>query len=242
MNIDTQSIIASGPYTLPAFSLTPEALRARNEALSLGAFIGRVQSASENEFAVKAVMSLHEAIKAAEETYDRLNRPMLDCQKTLREAVKNYTAPMREEKLRVETLCADFLALEVARAKSEEAARNEGLSALEKERAERKASAKTHDELDAIDEEFNERLRREFPPAAIAKAGRQTFREEWDVEVIDPLKLAKAHPQCVKMTPMRSEITQLLDAGLTLPGVIAKKVPRAGVRSKRGALLEAAHA
>jgi len=57
-------------------------------------------------------------------------------------------------------------------------------------------------------------------------------KTEWEITVTDKYTLARYHPNCVKITPLLSEIKLLLDEGLPVRGVDAEKVVKASVRTK----------
>jgi hypothetical protein len=55
-------------------------------------------------------------------------------------------------------------------------------------------------------------------------------REDWEITVNDLHALYRAHPFAVKLEPRLSELRQLLDAGIKVAGVTAKKITKVGVR------------
>ncbi len=91
------------------------------------------------------------------------------------------------------------------------------------------------DQLRAAQEDRDQHLERAnqeiaaLPVAAPIRAEGQRVREEWNVTVTDIWMLARVHPGCVKIEPRLSEIKELLDAGVKVAGILAKKEIKAGV-------------
>ena len=101
---------------------------------------------------------------------------------------------------------------------------------LEIERQTALSIAKTHEELDAINDRHCEAVAA-LPVVTAAKAEGQSVRWDWDIVVNDLWALARSHPLCVKLEPRMSEIRALLDQDLKVAGVYAKKVPKSSVRA-----------
>jgi hypothetical protein len=102
----------------------------------------------------------------------------------------------------------------------------ESKAALEKlsqeiERQKGLAKAETHDQLDAINERFNNQAAAVKPPEAPKLAKGQTIVRRWNIVVNDLWTLARAHPTCVKIEPLTSQIQELLNAGVKVAGVTA---------------------
>jgi hypothetical protein len=104
---------------------------------------------------------------------------------------------------------------------------------LELERQRALAEAKSHDDLDRINQEHNDRVA-ELPVAAAVRSEGQRVVNVWEVIVTDIWLLAKAHPACVKIEPRLNEIKSLLDAGVKVAGVSAKKETKSQVTASRG--------
>jgi hypothetical protein len=99
----------------------------------------------------------------------------------------------------------------------------------ELDRQKQLAEAKTHEQLEATQERFNQAAQ-SLPRFETAKIKGQTVSEEWAVEVTDIHLLYRHHPNCVSMTPLLSEIKALVKAGTIPKGVRADKVVKATVR------------
>jgi hypothetical protein len=147
---------------------------------------------------------------------------------------KKFAADMEAEELRLARLVGDFVQIEEMKAREAEKARLEGLSALEKERSAALQNAKDHDEVDAINQAFADRAA--ALPAAVEppRAEGQSVRHDWEIEVVNPFDLARYHPNCVNITPRLIEIKQLLNEGVVVRGINAKKVVQSSVRVKKG--------
>lgn len=103
---------------------------------------------------------------------------------------------------------------------------------LELERQRALAEAKSHDELDRINASHAEAVAA-LPVETIQKAAGQRVVQSWDITVTDIWLLARAHPGCVKIEARLTEIKSLLDAGVKVAGVIAKRETKSGVGSTR---------
>lgn len=210
-------------------SLSGDAYRLQAEALEGAALIGRVSNAAEQAEAVEAQKALRTLIKECEDARVEVKSPVLDFGRRIDNAAKNYQEPLKFEELRIATLIGDYQTAELARVRSEEAARLAELTKLEKERQAALAAAETHDERDRINTDFDQQAQASAPPL-IAKSEGQIIREDWDITVTDLWSLARAHPMCVTIVPRLSEIRELLDLGQKVAGVSAKKVVKSGVR------------
>lgn len=94
------------------------------------------------------------------------------------------------------------------------------------------AAAKSHSDLEAAQERHAQAVQM-VPTVEPARAAGQRIKEDWDIVVTDVRALARAHPACVKLTPINSEIRNLLDAGFQVRGVTASKVVKAGVTARK---------
>jgi hypothetical protein len=94
------------------------------------------------------------------------------------------------------------------------------------------AEAKSHEELDRIQEQHSQAMAAvaEQPKYEPVRAAGQRVVEDWEIVISDKWALARAHPACVKIEPLLSEIKGLLKAGVTkIPGVTATPIVKAGV-------------
>lgn len=126
--------------------------------------------------------------------------------------------------------------------KAAEAKNAEQRAKAEQERIELKrqralAVAKSHDDLDRINANHAEQVAA-LPVEQITKAEGQKVSQVWDIIVSDVWLLARSHPNCVKIEALKSEIKSLLDAGVKVAGVIAKREIKASTtaRTERAAI------
>ncbi len=127
----------------------------------------------------------------------------------------------------------DARELEAARAQREAASSQERHAAaslaLEIERQRKLAEAENHARLDAINDEHCRQVAA-LPTVEAARAEGQVVKFDWDIVCTDVWALARAHPMCVKIEPRLNEIRSLLDQGLKVAGVTARKVAKSSVR------------
>jgi len=212
-------------------SFTPEAQALKESALECGALIGRVSNADEQEAAVKAQLELRRLLKLIEDARKSAKEPVIDFGRKIDRTAAEFKAELDQEHLRITQLVADFQALEQARVRAAEAARQKELDELERKRQEELSNAKSHEDMDKINERANQEAAA-VRVVAPARVEGQIVREDWDIQITDVWLLARSHPGCIKIEPRMSEIRQLLDAGIKVAGVSAKKIVKAGVRLK----------
>lgn len=97
------------------------------------------------------------------------------------------------------------------------------------DRQKKLAEAKTHEQLEATQERFNQAAQA-LPVFEPARVKGQTVSEEWECTVTDIHLLYRHHPNCIAMTPLMSEIKALVKAGTIPKGVHARKVVKPTVR------------
>ena len=215
-----------------AVMLTNEADELKAAALECAGLIGRVSNAAEQELAVAAQKELHRVLSLTEAARKAVKEPVLDYGRKIDDTAKKFIAELKEEEIRIARLVGNFQTLELAKARAAEAARLKELADVERRRQEELSRATSHDEYDAIQERANEEAA-SVPVVTHVKVAGQVVKEDWEIDVSDIWALARAHPMCVKIEPRRSEIKQLLDAGITPAGVKARKVVVSGVRLGR---------
>lgn len=217
---------------LPPVYLTADALALKESALALSGIIGKVTNPDEQQSAVEAQKELTRTAKLFEDARIEATAPFLKIQRELKATVDKERNELLNELARISTLIGNFQSLELAKVRAAEAAKNVELGRLEMERQLKLAQANSHDALDAINDEFN-RAAAALPVITPARVEGQTVREDWDIVCNDLHALYRAHPFAVKLEPRLSEIRQLLDAGVKVAGVMAKKIPKVSVRLAR---------
>lgn len=218
-----------------SIDFTPAALELKSKALEVSALIGKVNDASSQEAAVQAQQQLSEALALVEKARVACKQPVLDFGRLIDSKAREFATELKEEQLRIAKLVGDFQFLEQERVRRAQQAENERLAALEREKAAELAKAKSHEELDKIQEKFDTRATQEAPqkPIAPVRAAGQRVVEDFEIIVSDIHLLYRAHPNCVKMEALVGEIKSLLKAGVTVRGVIAKPIVKAGVTRGR---------
>lgn len=238
MNETTALILRDDNKLAILFSTQAEELK--QAALASSALVGRVSNAAENEIAVKAQAALHALVTSIEKARKAEKEPILIFGDRLDQSVKTFSEDLKSELLRVSTLIGDFAALEQAKARSADAARNEALNKIERERLAEASQATSHDALDAVNEHFNRRAaeavdRHAYAPA---RADGQKISADWDITVTDVWTLARCHPGCVKIEPRLSEIKDLLKQGIKVSGITAVLITKAGVSTRQSKPIE----
>ncbi len=213
-------------------SIAKEAHAARELALEKSALIGKVTCAEEQLLAVEAQKTIKSLLNEVEASRKAAKEPVLFYGRRIDETAKQFCDELKVEELRISRLAADFQALELGRIRAAQAAENERLSALERERQAALAAVKTHDEFDKVNETFDIRAAEEVPPTPKppARIEGQIVREDWKITVEDSRRLAWFHPHCVIVKTLLSEIKQMLNAGMKVEGVKAEREIKSGVR------------
>jgi hypothetical protein len=242
VNLESMPALLARNDSSLSVSFTPEALALQAAALESAALVGRVSSADEQLAAVEAQKQLAGVLKAVEASRVDAKAPVIVYGRTIDEAAKGFSSELLAEQLRLSKLVADFQALEMAKVRAAQAAENKRLADLERERQRALAEAKSHEQLDAVNSEFDQRTRDEAPPpVAPVRAEGQIVKEEWQFEIQDVWALARAHPNCVKAPePRRLEIKSLLDSGVKVVGVRAWKETKSTVRVEKAGALQIA--
>lgn len=214
-----------------------EALEAREVALAAAGIIAKVTNADEQGEAVEAQKALRLCLKMAEDARETAKRPVLEYGRKIDAAAKEFQAELRAEEMRIARAIGDFQAVEAAKARAAEALRIAELNAIEKARQEQISQAKTVEQVDQINEQAS-REAANLPVYQPVREAGQVVKEEWEVTVMDIWALARTYPMCVKVEARMSEIKDLLDQGIKLPGVTAKRVHKSTVRAKPVTTLE----
>lgn len=231
---DTKALIRRDDARLTV-DFTEAALALKASALETAALIGRVSNADEQHAAVASQTEIANLLNLAEKARKTCKEPVLEYGRRIDGAAKDFCAELKEEQVRLATLVGDYQTMELARVRAAEQAEKERLLALEREKAREMQQAQSHEQMEAIQERFNERAAAEAPaePITPTRAPGQRVSEEWEITVTDIWLLAKAHPMCVKVEPRLVEIKTLLNAGVKVSGVRAEKVVKASVRVGR---------
>jgi hypothetical protein len=212
-------------------SVHEEALALKNEALAVGALIGKVTKSAEQADAVAAQTKIRELIVLVEKSRKDIKAPVIELGKKIDAAATQFTSELVQEATRLGSMVSDYAALELQRQRAAEAARQAEASKLERERMAALAQVKSHDEADAVQAHFNAKAQEvATPPAEATRAAGQVVKEDIEITVINPYDLARYHPNCVDITPRLVEIKMLISNGITVKGITFKKVVKSTVR------------
>ncbi len=211
------------------------------EALSIGALIGSVRNADENEEATKAQVAIKSVRKQIEEAYRSCKDPLVHIGRKLDVTFRMLTDELDKENGRIARLAGEFGMAENRRIAAERALAQEALAKLEREKAQAMAAAPaTLEAQQLVMDDFSRRQARELPlPSAPTRAAGQKIREEWDIRTINVIELARWALSTGKWDVLNIEVRkgvvkELLEGGMTsIPGLECRKVPKAGVTLPR---------
>jgi flagellar biosynthesis GTPase FlhF len=113
-----------------------EAIRLKDQALMGGALIGAVTDEVSNEACVEAMKEIKRVLALAEETRQRIKRPVLDLSRMIDCRAKDYCLDLQEELHRLGRACADFQTAQLERVKAQERARQQEIERIEREKQE----------------------------------------------------------------------------------------------------------
>lgn len=215
-----------------AIAFTPQAFALKESALDLAATVGRVDTADQNEAAVKAQLEIARILKLAEEARTAAKAPIIKFGKTIDLTATTFIEELKSEERRLCALTGSYMQLEQAKARAAAKLEQDRLSALEREKTLALAQAQTHEQLEAVHDKFNDRIAAEAPPMppAAPKPQGQVVKEDIEFEVVDIAALARAHWNLVTVEPKRGDIKALLRQGIKLAGVRSWTVTKATVR------------
>ena len=103
---------------IPASKAFAEAVTLRDQALESAAMVARVSCAEEQLAAVEAQKQLGSLLNHIEACRIKAKEPALTYGRQIDEAAKQFTIELKEERLRLDRLVADFQALEMAKVRA----------------------------------------------------------------------------------------------------------------------------
>jgi hypothetical protein len=222
-----------------SITFTAAANELKNDALASSGLIAKVNDAESQERAVAAQQAIANVLNLAEKARKACKDPVLDFGRLIDHRCREFIQELKDEQLRLARLVADFQQLEQERVRRAQQAENERLLEAERQKARELAQAETHEAAEAIQARYNEEAASREPIKPIRAEG-QRVTQEWEIEVIDIVMLYRHHPYCVKMEAVRSAIKELLNDGVEVHGIRARKVIKAGVTTgKAPAMIEA---
>lgn len=198
--------------------------------------IESVSDAISQAKAVEAQKALADCMKLIEDSRKSVKAPILDFGRKIDAVAKEFVANMSTEAMRIARLIGDFQALELAKQRAAEAARNEELTRIEHERQAALAKASSFEEREAIHERHQQEIEAAAAAAKVKQAPRvdgQRIQEDYEFEVTDLHLLAKMHPELVNIEPRRGAIREQLKLGRQIVGIASRKVVNATVRASK---------
>lgn len=127
-------IILADKPSLPVFQISPAAIGARDEALSLSSLIGKVENAEQNKAAVAAHIKLKQIALQFERARKQLKEPLLEAGRQLDRCVGNELSDVEKEIGRMENLTRDFQLKEARRVREEQELQARELARIEAEK------------------------------------------------------------------------------------------------------------
>lgn len=213
---------------------TPALVEALVDALRRAKAVVAVGTAQEQKTAVETQAVLAWYIQTCDYAAEAVKKPLNELRTKIIALNKQLVAAVTPEEQRIGQLIADFQLVEQRRVAAERRLADEQAAALERERDAELAKAKTVEEQDIIQDHYRDALASKILAPEPARAQGQVVREDWDITVTDIWLLARAKPSCVKIEPRLSEIKSLLNAGVKVEGVSARKITKASVRLRAG--------
>lgn len=217
-------------------SFNAAAKEMRTRAMMLAVEIEAVTDPESQAKAVEAQQALTDFAKAIEDCRKVVKQPVLDYARAIDNAAKEFVANPMAEQMRIARMVGNYQGLELAKQRAAEAARNEELTRLEREKHAELAKANTFEQREVVHERFQQQVEASQAATKIAIAPRvegQIVKEEWEFDVTDKRLLAQMHPHLVNIEPRRSEIKEELKLGHKINGVEGRKVIVAGVRASK---------
>lgn len=207
----------------------------KREALIQASQVIAVDDDEQNRIAVEAQLELAAVIKRVKNDHELVKAPYLKICQTLDTTKRTILEELSKEEYRVGLLRGNYETVQLQKKRAAEAAENAKLAEIERQKAAELAKAQTHDQIDAVQEKFDAKVKEQqaqaSPILSAPKPRGSVNKEVWEYEVNDINLLYRAHPTCVKLEALPSEIKALLDAGVAVRGITTpKKVVAAGVR------------
>lgn len=221
---------------------TPETLKQRDAALEACSIVFRVTTPAERDNAIAAGAEAKAYDEKIESARIEFKQPILDLGRAIDDLAKALREPVRAELMRISKLIGDYEALQQQKLRAEEALRQENLAKLERERQEALSKAASHDEVDKVQEKFNQAAASLPAPEPPSKAKGQIVRQDYEIEVINAHEAYRHHPNLFKLELIMSEAKALAASGAKLHGIKATPVIKAHVKAaKEKPTLELTH-
>lgn len=223
-----------------AFEINGSVRKERNEVLALASGIESVVDDATLAEATRVAQVVQDMLSRLESARVEVKAPLLDAGRKLDAAVKDFSANLKAEQLRLNKLIGDHVTNIQAKQRAEEASRLKELSELEIQRQAELAKANSHEEREAIQDRFHAAIAAASPPLEAEKPkGLSVRADEIEFEITDKRAFVTAHWNLVKDVQVdRLAIKDALKAGTTLIGVKSWTVTKISVRGKAQKAIE----
>ena len=208
---------------------TDQAEELKSNALSISALVVTVNNESAQALAVQAQIEVRSVVNRAEAARVLYKAPYLARNKQIDASHGDWVRPLLSEDLRLAEALGNYQERERAKKAHAQACHNQNLLECEREREAACAAAATDEARDLIMEEYSRNVRDLGPRPEVEQAKGQRVSEDWDWDVTDIHLLARAFPSAVEIKVRRSVVKELLDAGVKVVGINARKVTKSSV-------------
>jgi len=239
--MNTQLVIPD--YSVRELALNSRALQLKAEALESSALIPRVTNPDEQQTAVNALSTIKEVINLFENSRKEITAPLLKAQKQLKATVDKESCDLQDEWGRVNDLIVGYQLGERRKAEAERCRQEAELKRIEEEKRRELFKIAQQAELgnisaaDAVKQAEVVHAQVENAQAVVsqpivtAQANGLRVSDDWEIEVTNPYDLARYHPGCIlKIEPSLREIKALLNQGVEVRGVKARKIVKVNTR------------
>lgn len=218
------------------FSLGPQILNLKAQALENCALLNKCENPEDQTALVNAQKYLKGVLTMMETSRKDAKKPIIDAGRLLDDLISKESKELNEEGMRVAGLVNEYQERERIKSAAAQALLQKQIDEEERKKNELLKNVVSVAEADQIRDESAQRVayvQQKQVEAAPAQVRGQVVREDWDIFVEDVYKLARFHCQCVSITPKLTEIKILLNQGIQVNGVTAKKKISSTVRASR---------
>lgn len=219
--------------------IDPSFIEARSELLAESSLCLTVEDDIQNSVAAEIQGRLAIMRRAVEKVRKALKDPLIKCGREIDAKAEEASSVILREETRIGRLCGDYLSLKAAKERALQAAARaaEDAERRKQEDLAKASSIEEHDRIrgEMLQAKLEAQKAKESAEVAAQSAptpSGQKAREDWELTFTDLYALARAHPGCVRITPLEGEIKRCLDLGATLAGVTAKRITKSVVTAR----------
>jgi hypothetical protein len=133
METENNQLVVGG-FTFQPFTIKPEVLKMRDNALAVSALIGKVETAKHNELSAAARKQIKSILSLFETNRKRLKEPILEAGRQLDRVVEQERMELLKEDARLGVLEKEFMRAELRRKAEEEELQRKELARIEAEK------------------------------------------------------------------------------------------------------------